>query len=134
MSRFSDRDRLALGLSALVLDSSSRIDELILWVRHEGRRWLTLDVEQPVVLFVDGELLELEQLRASQPFIGNASTFLEKLEYRLSEADIERLTAGEEILLRLVSENGVAEKIIGPEKIAVIEGFHSELKDEIRGE
>jgi len=124
---FGDSDSLVIGMSALSFDESDGVDEYILWLRHEGRRWLRFDIDQPVSFEVDGLELPLEQLRASQPFVGTASRMFEKVEFRLDEATIDRLVKGDEISITLRSDSGVVQKTLGTDEIERIREFRTSL-------
>ena len=127
---FGDSDSLVVGLSAMTFDGSQYVDEVILWVRHEGRRWLQFDIEDPVRFEVDGKALPLEQLRASQPFVGESSRMFEKVEYRLGEAEFAALVSGEEINITLRSDSGTVEKTLKLEEIERIRAFQTALTPE----
>jgi len=122
---FGDTDSLVVGLSALSFDYSTGVDEYIFWLRHEGRAWLQFDMEQPVSFEVDGHILALEQLRASQPFVGTASRMFEKVEFRLGDAALDQLAEGQEINITLRSESGVVEKRLTREEIDRIREFRA---------
>jgi len=124
---FGDTDSLVVGLSALSFDQTRGVDEYIFWLRHEGRAWLQFDIEQPVSFEVDGRQLVLEQLRASQPFVGAASRMYEKVEFRLGVADLDQLVQGEEISIKLRSESGIVEKTLTEEEIDRIREFRASL-------
>lgn len=124
---FGDSDSLVVGMSALSFDESDGVDEYILWLRHEGRSWLQFDIDQPVSFQVDGRELPLEQLRASQPFVGTASRMFEKVEFRLDEAAFDQLVQGEEISITLRSDSGVVEKTLDKEEIERIREFRTSL-------
>jgi len=124
---FGDSDSLVVGMSALSFDESAGVDEYILWLRHEGRRWLQFDIDQPVLFEVDGLELPLEQMRASQPFVGTASRMFEKVEFRLDAAAIDRLVQGDEISITLRSDSGVVEKTLGKDEIERIREFRASL-------
>lgn len=124
---FGDSDSLVVGLSAMTFDGNEGVDEYILWLRHEGRRWLQFDIDDPVIFEIDGQRLELEQLRASQPFIGASSRMFEKVEFRLNEEDFQRLIKGNEITILLRSETGIVEKTLLAEQIDRIREFHASM-------
>jgi len=124
---FGDSDSLVVGMSALIFDESDGVDEYILWLRHEGRSWLQLDIDQPVSFEVDGQELQLEQLRASQRFVGTAGRMFEKVEFRLDETAIERLVQGDEISITLRSDSGVVEKTLDREEIERLRQFRISL-------
>lgn len=126
---FGDTDSLVVGMSALSFDESDGVDEYILWLRHEGRSWLQFDIAQPVSFEVDGLELPLEQLRASQPFVGTASRMYEKVEFRLDEASIDRMELGQEISITLRSDSGVVEKTLVKEDIDRIREFRTSLNN-----
>lgn len=125
---FSDRDRLAVGISVLQFDASHRSDEYILWLRHEGRRWLDFEVGHPVMIEVDGRTLDLAQLRASQPFVGEAS-FYEKIELKVAPGDLQAMLSGDRIRMRLSSGNGVVEKTLTTDELATLRAFIAEVSD-----
>lgn len=127
---FGDSDSLVVGMSALSFDESEGVDEYILWLRHEGRSWLQFDVDQPVSFEVDGRELPLEQLRASQPFVGTASRMFEKVEFRLDAAAMDRLVKGNEISITLRSDSGIVEKILDSEEIERIRAFRASFESQ----
>lgn len=122
---FGDTDSLVVGMSALSFDESDGVDEFILWLRHEGRTWLRFDIDQPVSFKVDGQELALEQLRASQPFVGTSSRMFEKVEFRLDKASLEQLVQGDEINITLRSDSGIVEKTLTKEEIDRIRDFRA---------
>lgn len=124
---FGDSDSLVVGMSALSFDESEGVVEYILWLRHEGRSWLQFDTDQPVLFEVDGQEMLLEQLRASQPFVGTGSRMFEKVEFRLDDAAMDRLVQGDEISMTLRSDSGVVEKILDSEEIERIRAFRASL-------
>ncbi len=124
---FADSDRLAVGLSALVFDGSPAVDEYVFWVRHEGRRWLDFEIGTPVVIEVDGEALSLERLRASQPFVGGSNRLFEKIEFRLTDAELERLLDASSVLVRLRADNGVVDKRLTDLERDRLREFYAEL-------
>ena len=124
---FGGADSLVVGISALSFDESEGVDEYILWLRHEGRTWLRFDIDQPVSFGVDGQALALEQLRASQTFVGASSRMFEKVEFRLNEAAFEQLVQGNEINITLRSDSGIVEKTLTEEEIDRIREFRASL-------
>lgn len=120
---FPDSGRLVVGLSALLSEGSATADEYILWLRHEGRQWLSLPSEQPVQLEVDGRNMELFALREPQAFVGPDSQFIEKLEYRLEASALERLADSRSILIRLRANDGVVEKRLSADEIELVRQF-----------
>lgn len=122
---FGDTDSLVVGMSALSFDESEGVDEYILWLRHEGRTWLRFDVDQPVSFKVDGQRLALEQIRASQPFVGSSNRMFEKVEFRVNEAAFEQLLKGDEISITLRSDSGTVEKTLTKEEIDRIRLFRT---------
>jgi hypothetical protein len=124
---FADSDRLTLGLSVLVFDASHVTDEYILWIRHEGRRWLDFNTADQVVVEVNGERLPLEPLRASQPFVGESARFFEKIELKLTANDVAQLIRGNTVKVQLRSNNGVVDKWLTREEIAELKSFVSSL-------
>jgi hypothetical protein len=127
---FGDTDSLVTGISVLTFDGSPEAKEYILWLRHEGRRWLQFDFEQPVEFQVDGQVLLLEQLRASQPFVGNSSRMLEKIEFRLDDAALDRMLQGGMVSITLRSDSGTVEKTLSAEEIDRIREFRASFSTE----
>ena len=122
---FGETDSLVVGISSLSFDESEGVDDFILWLRHEGRTWLRFDIDQPVSFEVDGQELALEQLRATQPFIGTSSRMFEKVEFRLDEASFKQLVQGNEISIILRSDSGIVEKTLTDEEIDRIREFRT---------
>lgn len=122
---FGDTDSLVVGMSALRFDESEGVDEYILWLRHEGRTWLRFDIDQPVSFEVDGQKLALEQMRASQPFVGSSNRMFEKVEFRVNRAAYEQLVRGDEISITLRSDSGIVEKTLTKEEIDRIRLFRT---------
>ena len=122
---FGETDSLVVGISSLSFDESEGVDDFILWLRHEGRTWLRFDIDQPVSFEVDGQELALEQLRATQPFVGTASRMFEKVEFRLDEASFKQLVQGNEISIILRSDSGIVEKTLTDEEIDRIREFRT---------
>jgi hypothetical protein len=127
---FGDTDSLVVGISALKLDGSEAVDEYIFWLRHEGRLWHQFDIDQPAVFEVDGQKLNLEQLRASQPWVGASSRMFEKVEFRLDQAAFDRLVLGNEITITLRSENGLIEKTLTIREIERLREFRASFSNE----
>lgn len=125
---FGDTDSLVVGMSALTLDGSGDVDEYILWLRHEGRQWLKFDVYDPVTFEVDGKRLAVEQLRASQPFVGASSRMFEKVEFRLDQAALTRLLQGERVTITLRSDTGTVEKTLRTDEINLIRDFQASVQ------
>ena len=128
---FGDTDSLVVGLSAMSFDGSQGVDEYILWLRHEGRQWLQFDVEQPVTFEVDGKRLVLEQLRASQPFVGASSRMFEKIEFRLDELAFKRLLDGSNVNITLRSDTGTVEKTLRADEIEKIREFQASVSERL---
>ena len=127
---FGDTDSLAVGISALKFDESDAVDEYIFWLRHEGRLWHQFDIDQPAVFEIDGQKLSLEQLRASQPWVGTSSRMFEKVEFRLDEAAFDRLVLGNEITITLRSDNGLIEKTLTNRELERIREFRASFSNE----
>ena len=123
---FSDSDRLTVGLSVLVFDASHLADQHILWVRHEGRRWLDFGFGDPVVVEANGSKLALEPLRASQPSVGSG-TLYEKIEFKLDQDDLAAIIESTHVKVRLSSGNGVVEKVLSAAEIASLAAFAAEV-------
>lgn len=124
---FADTDRLTLGLSALVFDGSPNADEYVLWIRHEGRRWLDFGTGIPVVVSVDGKPFPLAQVRAPQPFVGDGSRLFEKIEFHLSEPELALLLDAQSVRVRLQSGNGIADKRLTNEELRRAESFYESI-------
>lgn len=129
---FAASDALAVGLSALVFDGASGVEEYVLWIRHEGRRWLELDLEQPVTVEVDGDPLRLARLRAPEPFVGASSRLFEKIEYGLAPADLKRLAGAADVRIRLASSSGVVEKRLREQELGIVRAFRDWLAASVR--
>lgn len=126
---FGDTDELAVGLSAMGFDGVPEIDSWILWVRHEGRRWLDYDPVTPVSLTADGEPLELEPLRSPQPFVGEGGRMYEKLEFYITAEDMSRLLAAESAVVSLRSDNGDVDKPFASDELDRIREFLASVKE-----
>ncbi len=121
--KFSDSDSLTIGLSAMVMNGAKADQEYIFWVRHAGRRWLSFSEGNPVSVLADGQRMALEPLRASQPSIGPASQFLEKLEYRLPAAELEQLGNSKRIMVELLADDGSVQVELDADSIVTIADF-----------
>ena len=120
---FAPDDRLAVGLSAMLFDDDQEPQDYVLWLRHEGRVWLSFPSEEPVSLTVDGANIDLDPLRQPQPFTGPDGRLLEKMEFRLDAADLARIGAGKDVRLRLSAESGTVEKRLSADETAAIASF-----------
>ena len=128
---FSDSDRLVVGLSAMAFDGSDAVDGYVLWIRHEARLWPEFALENPVDVVVDGEILRLEQLRATQPFVGAAGRLFEKIEFELSETDLMRLVASSDPVITLRTGSGIVRKHLNEEELANMRLFAEEIGAEL---
>jgi len=124
---FGDTDSLVVGVSALRFDGSETVEEYIFWLRHEGRLWHQFDMDQPALFEVDGQKLTLEQLRASQVWVGASSRMFEKVEFRLDEAAFDQLVLGNEISIELRTDSGIVEKTLTNSEIEKIREFRASL-------
>jgi hypothetical protein len=125
---FPDSDRLVVGLSAMTFDGSDVVDSYVLWIRHEGRRWLDFERTDPVEIAVGGEVLAFDRLRASQPFVGASGRLFEKIEFALSEADVMRLAASSDATITLRSDNGNVRKRLSAEERAYMRKFTEQIR------
>jgi hypothetical protein len=125
---FPDSDRLVVGLSAMTFDGSDVVDSYVLWIRHEGRRWLDFERTDPVEIAVGGEVLAFDRLRASQPFVGASGRLFEKIEFALSEADVMRLAASSDATITLRSDNGNVRKLLSAEERAYMRKFTEQIR------
>lgn len=107
---FADADRLSIGLSAMIFDGASEVDSWILWIRHEGRRWLDYDRIMPVNIVANGSALDIESLRSPQPFVGEAGLRYEKLEFQLDAETLRLLVDAKNIVIELRTDNGDVDK------------------------
>lgn len=130
---FSEADRLVVGVSAMTFDGSDTVDSYVLWIRHEGRRWLDFEVGNPVEVTVGGESLALERLRASQPFISASGRLFEKIEFALSEAELLRIAASSDAAIILRSDNGIVRKRLTAEELAYMRTFNEQIQAELVG-
>lgn len=131
--RFSEADRLVVGLSAMTFDGSDTVESYVLWIRHEGRRWLDFELGNPVEITIDGESLALERLRAAQPFVGPSGRLFEKIEFALSEADLERMAASRDVAIVLRSGNGIVRKQLTADELAYLRTFGEQIRAELVG-
>jgi hypothetical protein len=130
---FPDSDQLAIGLSAMHLDGRGSIDEYVLWIRHQGRRWLDFDMADPVVFTVDNQPLALTQLRASQPFVGETGRLFEKIEFNLSDEQLSRILTGGSTVITLTSDNGTVQKRLTAQELRYLEEFRDGLLADLSG-
>jgi hypothetical protein len=130
---FTDSDRLAIGLSAMVFDGETRIDPYIFWIRHQGREWLDYELAHSVRVMVDEDPLALVRLRSPQRFTGADEVAYEKLEFLASAEQMTRLLGATSAVISIRSNNGTIEKAISDEELARIRKFidsiHSSLSD-----
>ena len=120
---FSSGDRLVVGLSTMLFDGSDEISSYIVWIRHEGRRWLDYGLNDPVSIVADGWEVPLESLRSPQPLVGDGARMIEKHEFLVDSAHFDRLLAGEEITVRLHSDTGVIDKTLTGDEIRQLRQF-----------
>ena len=130
---FPDSDQLAIGLSAMHLDGRDAIDEYVLWIRHQGRRWLDFAVEDPVVFTIDNQPLALSQLRASQPFVGETGRLFEKIEFSLSDEQLSRILSGDITVITLSSDNGTVQKRLNAQELVYLREFRDRLAADLTG-
>lgn len=126
---FSEVDRIAVGLSAMTYYGGNEIEEYILWLRHEGRRWLNTDIGVPVNVEADNRVLSLDLLRSPQPFIGEGGRFFEKFEFRVTLEDLEAVTSSQNVVVSFRSASGEVEKQLGESEIDSIRQFLASLSD-----
>jgi hypothetical protein len=120
---FTESDRLAIGFSAAVLKGSTEPYRYVLWIRHEGRRWLDTESSSPLELIVDGEPLPLMFLRTPQPFVGPGGLFYELIEREVTATNLERLIAASDTFVRFRANSGHVEKVISREELLRVEEF-----------
>jgi hypothetical protein len=120
---FSDSDRLAIGFSAAILDGAADPYRYVIWIRHEGRRWLDTEAITPLELLVDGELVPLEYLRAPQPFVGANGLFYELIEREISPMHFHLFAGASEAIVRFSANSGHVEKVFLPEELSLIAEF-----------
>jgi hypothetical protein len=120
---FSSGDRLVVGLSTMVFDGSGEISSHIFWIRHEGRRWLDYGGATPVAIIADDREVPLESLRSPQPFVGTGGGMIEKLEFLVDSANLERLLSADRITVQLRSETGDIDKTLSSHEIQQLREF-----------
>lgn len=128
---FTDSDRLAVGLSAMVFDGETRIDPYILWIRHQGRDWLDYELAQSVQVMVDDHPLGLEKLRSPQRFMGAGDLAYEKLEFLASAEQVIRLLGATAAVISIRSSNGTVEKVISDQELARIRKFIESIESSV---
>ena len=128
---FSDSDRLVVGLSAMTFDGTDTVDSYVLWIRHEGRRWLDFEFQAPIDVSVDGDSLALEQLRASQPFVGPAARLFEKIELQLSAANLLRIVGSSDAVITLRSGSGIVSKQLSEDELANMRKFSEQIEADL---
>ena len=130
---FSDSDRLVTGLGAMTFDGTDAVDSYVLWLRHEGRRWLDFELGTPVDVTIDGKSLALDQIRASQPFVGGGGRFFEKIELELSAADLERVLESGDATIILSSATGTVRKTLTTEELELMREFAEKIEAQLIG-
>lgn len=120
---FSEQDRMTLGLSALVFDESPMFVEYVLWVRHDGRRWLTSSIDRAVTITVDGERLEPEIIHTPHPDSAITSLCAGQIELRLTANQIQQLINGRTVILGIVTSTGAIEKTLTGDETERIRRF-----------
>ena len=127
---FSDTDRLVIGVSAIVFDVGGAVDEFILWMRHEGRCWLDIDMADGVVLAIDDRVVPLTELLASQPFIGESGELNEKVEFSIADSDLEAMIDSSEVSIELRSDNGIVRKRLSESELNSLAVFRQLITEE----
>ena len=120
---FSEQDQMTLGLSALIFDENLMFIEYVLWVRHDGRRWLTSNGNRAVTITIDGERLEPEIIHTPHADSAITSLFAEQLELRLTANQIQQLINGRTVVLGIVTSTGVVEKTLTGDETERIRRF-----------
>ena len=122
---FNEDDRMTLGFSALFFDESSRIENYIVWLRHDGpRRWFTGVDPQPVELWIGDATVQptpINQLGGTQAT--GEGIFVEKLEFSLTPAQFDQLATTAEATLALRTVRGQIVKEFTAAELAAIREF-----------
>jgi hypothetical protein len=124
---FSPSDRLVVGLSAMLFDGSGKISNHIVWIRHEGRKWLDYGLMSPVEIVADGWSVPIEALRSPQSFIGAGGRMIEKLEFLVDSAHFDRLVSADEITVLVRSETGNIDKVLSEQEVQLMREFLDEI-------
>jgi hypothetical protein len=126
--RFSDKDLMTMGVSALIFDENSQPNEYILWLRHDGpARWLVDVRMSPIRLVGDTETLAplpLHILRQEQG--KDSGPFVEKLEFALRPEEFDMLLQSESVVVQLSTLLGAIEKTLSDEELAAIRTFKAD--------
>jgi len=125
---FADSDRIALGLSAAVYDGAGGTEEYVFWLRHEGRRWLTTELSDPVIIEADDVPIDMELLRVPRPIIGPDNRFFEKFEFRFRDPEIKQLLEGGQVVVSFRSTTGVVQKTVSGQELESIRAFSDSLE------
>ena len=133
-SRFTRSDEMTLGFSAFFFDESDSVDEVVLWLRHDGtRRWFTGDIIHPLKIRTDDRALEPIAVHATRPldplFTGPV---VEKLEFALSPPEFQGLLDADTLNIELTTLLGVVEKTLTPGEHDVMRRFHDRVREQHR--
>lgn len=125
---FAVTDRLMIGVSAVVFDGESTVEEYLLRLGHEGPCWLDFDTPGAIVCYVDGQSLPLFDPTASQPYIDSNCMLHETVEFTLTDADLTRLISAREVVFELRSPRSIVRKHLTDEEQRALASFRREAK------
>lgn len=137
-SRFTETDRVTLGLSALFFDESDTVDDFVLWLRHNGpRRWFVGSIASPLLIHVDDDTYEYLPLHASSPDEASGVVpLVEKLEFSVSPSTVRAIARAGVVRLELQTLLGGIDKQLRDGEQESIAGFlrsarerHNELRN-----
>jgi hypothetical protein len=95
--------QMTIGLSAFMFDESTAIEEYILWLRHDGPgRWFSGTDGLPLRIEAAGKPVNAKPLHWYAPETpANAGSFVEKVEFALDVAELDKMLNAESATLHL---------------------------------
>ncbi|MEO1035434.1 MAG: hypothetical protein AAFX44_07740 [Pseudomonadota bacterium] len=127
---FGDMDeQVTLGLSAFYFDESERIDEFVMWLRHDGgSRWFSGPEQTPMSLSIDDGFETLPQLHAlpTKPRADGAR-LVEKLEFTVSPKVFAEMKRAERVVVELSTLMGAVSKSLTLDEIAYLQRFEQRI-------
>lgn len=123
--RFSDDDRMTLGVSAFVFDELLAPSDYTIWLRHDGpRRWLTGENNRPLVIDFGASSIRPIPLHVLSPtLVTDNGPFVEKLEFALRPDEFQSLVNSIDPVLELTTLLGRIEKPLAAAEVKALKKF-----------